>query len=91
MKKILIVGLLVGSNFLFASPKGGVYPICNGQKWATMGTRGRALGKTCIHCRNGREVKLYVKLPSNGGFEYYTLNRRYVGASPLQAIKRICR
>jgi len=92
--RVFVSILMVGATFLLASPHGGFYHYCNGQKWSSAPVAGKYLGKSCIHCRDGSEVKLYVKQFYNGNYNYYLTNMQYVGNNRDGGeviINRVCR
>ncbi len=93
MGKILLLSLVLGFSFLFGSSKlhGGYANYCNGVYWSSNAVAGKTLGKSCIHCRSGQEVKLYVKRLYNGGLKYYYTNMSFVGTGRDNIINRVCR
>ena len=93
MKRVSVMVMLAAAITVVTAgqPKGGVYNYCNGDYWASIAVAGKTFGKTCIHCRNGAHIKLYVKKGGRPYFKYYTLDRRYVGGPELRdVINRIC-
>jgi hypothetical protein len=94
MRKGIGILIFLGATMVSLSAgqtKGGVFTHCNGDYWASVAVEGKKLGKTCIHCRNGAQIKLYVKKGGRPYFQYYTLDKRYVGGPELRdVINRIC-
>ena len=91
MRFLIVVSLLV--SYVFAL-SGGVYPRCNGIEWHSSPNPDRGIpGKVCIHCNNGKQIRLYVTYAKGGKTNYYTLSNRFVaqGYSTAPAIERLCR
>ena len=88
MRSLLVLFFAV--SYVFAL-NGGVYPKCNGVNWSSS-PRGNTPGRVCIHCRNGRHIKLYTKYADGGSSQkFYTLTGHFIAKGNVPAIEKVCR
>ena len=81
------------------APPGGVYSDCNGIPWSSSPATPTSMGKVCVHCRDGSEVRLYMayELDGQGRYtgqqNYFGLDERYIctDTSTRCAIFGVCR
>lgn len=88
MRKLLLLVFIVNTAFAL---NGGVYSKCHGDQWA-LSADGMKPGKTCIHCNDGEQIKLYVKRKNNNKLAYYRIDWSLVVVGDARdAIQKLCR